>query len=719
MPLNVVHPNVTKKHSSSSSLRHTHVEHVDDLAPLSHGSRPGSEGSITPTVEHSSFRRAEHVHFNSATEQSTDFDPTPRADSAVILIDEPESGPGWNADDAAFRQTSTTTTLLIGSSRKKYNILTQSLKAASPFFAQLLATHDKSEPVHFADIEEFTFKVWLKYLYTGELGNLSGAGAEDFHALTHYMGVYCLSKRWMMEELGNEIMDLIRGYYAQHALTAAPYRLDMRAVLAKGGDLAVDFAEALMLHASDLKLDERVGESCKWHEHFDTPACGAPPVVPESEPEPDEEIAQTDGTVDSRPVSKPTQRSPARLIPAGMDEVLPHPALRGVFHKKVSPLYDPFPIQQNAGAPRQRPRTRTLGGQQDGSHSAKSSNDGLKRKETTSAPQTRKSSQTNLKRMGSKSATPAQEQLQSQVNLTQAESSSGAPTPKPSLPDVKQMESSSAALNQKPSPTNLAPTQSPSGTPTWKLSQAQCTQTVSPSGPPSRKPSQSNLGQAESSSGIATRRPSESNLRRIESSTGAPARKPSHSEVAPIKPSGASQPNEPMPEYLRRSSTIPRTNPLPSAPTTTKINSKTPHEHPPIATPGPRRPSQTPYPSPHASDSPLVPATPVKRSHMSRNQDCVCTLLGYPPCDNHIAVTRWCDCTSASHHTPAAVEAGKTDSCKSVSDCGTERRKSSTGKEAVQWEGVDAALEETDGEECGGKSGVKGVVRKLGCGGDD
>ncbi|KAK6434056.1 hypothetical protein LTR95_009759 [Oleoguttula sp. CCFEE 5521] len=504
----------------------------------------------------------------------------------------------------------------------------------------------------------------------------------------------------------------------------------MRAVLAKGGDLAVDFAEALMLHASDLKLDERVGEGCKWHEHFDTPACGAPPVVPESEPEPDEEIAQTDGTVDSRPVSnpqlvkklisqEPTQWSSARMIPAGMDKVLPHPALRGVFHKKVLPLYDPFPIKQNASAPRQPPRTRTLGGQQDGSPSAKTSNDGLKRKETTSAPQTRKSSQTNLKRMGSNSATPAQEQLQSQVNLTQAESSSNAPTRKPSLANVKQMESFSAALNRKPSPTNLAPTQSPSNTPTWKHSHAQPTQTVSPPGPPSRKPSQSDLGQAGSSSGTATRRPSQSNLRRIESSTGAPARKLSHSELAPMNPSGSFQPNEPMPDHLRRSSTIPRTNPLPSAPIATKINLKTPHEHQPIATPGPRRPSQTPYPSPHASDSPLVPATPVKKSHMSRNQDCVCTLLGYPPCDNHIAVTRWCDCTSASHHTPAAVEAGKTDSCKSVSDCGTERRKSSKGKEAVQWEGVDAALEETDGEECGGKGGVKGVVRKLGCGGDD
>ncbi|KAK6430300.1 hypothetical protein LTR95_013545 [Oleoguttula sp. CCFEE 5521] len=226
MPLNVVHPYVTRNHSSSCSLRHTHVEHVDDLAPLSRGSRPGSEGSITPIVEHLSVRHAEHAHFDSAVDQAVGLDSKPRADSAVFPIDEPESGPGWNADDAAFEQTGTTTTLLIGSSRKRYDILTQTLKAASPFFTQLLASHYKNEPVRFADVEEFTFKVWVKYLYTGELGSLTGAGAEDFHVLTHYLGVYCLSKRWMMEELGNRVMDLIRGYYAQHSLTAAPYRLE-------------------------------------------------------------------------------------------------------------------------------------------------------------------------------------------------------------------------------------------------------------------------------------------------------------------------------------------------------------------------------------------------------------------------------------------------------------------------------------------------------------
>nr|OQO25450.1 hypothetical protein B0A51_07835 [Rachicladosporium sp. CCFEE 5018] len=609
MSLNIVHPYVTKKHSSSSSLRHTHVEHVDDLAPLSRGSRPGSEGSITPTVECPSIRHAERAHFASAVDQAVDLDPTPRADSAVILIEEPESGPGWNADDAAFEQIGTTTTLLIGSSRKRHDIPTQTLKAASPFFAQLLATHDKSEPVRFADVEEFTFKVWMQYLYTGAFGNLTGAGAEDFHALTHYLGVYCLSKRWMMEELGNKVF------------------------------------------------------------------------LPESEPEPEEEIAQNDGTADSRPASKPTQRSPARLIPAGMDDFLPQPALRGLFHKKVSPLYDPVPFGagQIPATRRQRPQTHFLGGQQDGSPSAKSSKDGLTQKGSTSATPSRKPSRTDVTTTESKAATPAQKQ--SQIDPTKAESSSGTPPRKPSRTDLKPTDPVLAIF--------------------------------------ARKQSQANLAKTESSSSTPTRNPSQGDLQRIDSLSAVPARKQSQPQVPPTTSGSTSQPSEPVPQSLRRSLTIPRTNPLPSAPLTTKIQPKTPPERSPTATPGPRRPSQTPCPSPHASDSPLVPATPVTKSHRSRNQDCVCTLLGYPPCDNHIAITRWCDCTSASHHTPAAVEAGRSDSCKSVSDCSEGRRKNSKGKEAVQWGGVDAALEETDGEECGGQVAVKGVARKLGCGGDN
>ncbi|OQO06144.1 hypothetical protein B0A48_08732 [Cryoendolithus antarcticus] len=461
MSLNIVHPYVTKKHSSSSSLRHTHVEHVDDLAPLSRGSRPGSEGSITPTVERPSIRHAERAHFASAVDQAVDLDPTPRADSAVILIEEPESGPGWNADDAAFEQIGTTTTLLIGSSRKRHDIPTQTLKAASPFFAQLLATHDKSEPVRFADVEEFTFKVWMQYLYTGAFGNLTGAGAEDFHPLTHYLGVYCLSKRWMMEELGNK--------------------------------------------------------------------------VPESEPEPEEEIAQNDGTADSRPASKPTQRSPARLIPAGMDDLPPQPALRGLFHKKVSPLYDPVPFgaDQIPATRRQRPQTHFLGGQQDGSPSAKSSKHGLTQKGSTSATPSRKPSRTDVTTTESKAATPAQKQ--SQIDPMKAESLSGTPTCKPSRTDLKPTDPVLAIFT--------------------------------------RKKSQANLAKTESSSSTPTRNPSQVDLQRIDMLSAVPARKG--------------------------------------------------------------------------------------------------------------------------------------------------RRKNSKGKEAVQWGGVDAALEETDGEECGGQVAVKGVARKLGCGGDN
>ncbi|KAF2138505.1 uncharacterized protein K452DRAFT_290645 [Aplosporella prunicola CBS 121167] len=47
----------------------------------------------------------------------------------------------------------------------------------------------------------------------------------------------------------------------------------MRGVITKGGELAVDFAEALArLHQNELQ-DVRKGPDCAFHEHTETPAC--------------------------------------------------------------------------------------------------------------------------------------------------------------------------------------------------------------------------------------------------------------------------------------------------------------------------------------------------------------------------------------------------------------------------------------------------------------
>jgi hypothetical protein len=102
------------------------------------------------------------------------------------------------------RNPHTSKTLIIGSSRKPTEFPTSVLTTASPHFARLFATDPAVDNLVFIDVDDFAFKIWMRWVYTGELGTLSGAGAEDFHALTHYVGVYCLATKWEMERLGNE-----------------------------------------------------------------------------------------------------------------------------------------------------------------------------------------------------------------------------------------------------------------------------------------------------------------------------------------------------------------------------------------------------------------------------------------------------------------------------------------------------------------------------------
>jgi len=112
-------------------------------------------------------------------------------------------------------------------------------------------------------------------------------------------------------------MDTIRNYYSKLSLTSPPYRLEyiysntissdlmrdflistaawrainepplsdsMKALLAKGGELALNFTEALLKHAQDPYLDVRKLDACDYHVHTATPPC--------------DRIAQVDGPGD-------------------------------------------------------------------------------------------------------------------------------------------------------------------------------------------------------------------------------------------------------------------------------------------------------------------------------------------------------------------------------------------------------------------------------------
>ena len=168
-------------------------------------------------------------------------------------------------------------------------------------------SHRLSGPFFFPDLDEFAFALFVRWLYGGTLH-----GPTDFHSMNHYVCLYCLANRFQVEELKNRVMDLVRHYYHQEDMTAPAFRLfyvysvtegpnmmkqflvttaayralaenekpggpsaSLKAVLKRGGDVASDFAQALIRLVKNDKEDVRKGNECAWHEHNVTPKCKA------------------------------------------------------------------------------------------------------------------------------------------------------------------------------------------------------------------------------------------------------------------------------------------------------------------------------------------------------------------------------------------------------------------------------------------------------------
>ncbi|KAI9653914.1 MAG: hypothetical protein M1831_005599 [Alyxoria varia] len=155
--------------------------------------------------------------------------------------------------------------------------------------------------------------------------NKSLSGPRDFHSLQHYLCLYVLAARFEAESLKNRVIDLVRAYYRGQNMTAPAFRIEyvyshvdgrqgiklrkflvgtavyraiveaagsaktwtlndpMRKVVAGGGDLAADFAEAAVKLAGGEEgpVDvRRFGEDdCTvWHEHERTRVCKKGPA---------------------------------------------------------------------------------------------------------------------------------------------------------------------------------------------------------------------------------------------------------------------------------------------------------------------------------------------------------------------------------------------------------------------------------------------------------
>jgi len=216
-----------------------------------------------------------------------------------------------HADRPSSPSPLTIITFYAGSSHKPFEIHRHSLTSKSTYFKQMFVHGQEptAEQTTYPDLDEYGFALFVRWLYGGELH-----GPKDFHSFQHYMSLYVLSKRFQIEALSNNVMDLCRAYYRLGNMTAPAYRIEyiytftktpnhmrnflittaayralceapvgpgehlsdsMKELIGKGGDVSLDFAEALIKLNKNGIVDVRRGSNCTFHEHSDGKYCQA------------------------------------------------------------------------------------------------------------------------------------------------------------------------------------------------------------------------------------------------------------------------------------------------------------------------------------------------------------------------------------------------------------------------------------------------------------
>ncbi|TKA83960.1 hypothetical protein B0A55_00231 [Friedmanniomyces simplex] len=277
MALNVpqVRTNTVKRSGSSSSIGHSSIEHENDLAPVTPRSRRNSDSSVNASAA---------------------------APTAPGLI------------KPTTQHRTDKTTLYAGKNHKAVTLETKLLMEKSPYFKKLLSEtpEPQAEQTTFEDADETALAMFGARLHGKHLH-----GPNDFHSTGHYLGLYALALKFGSEELANQVIDLIRAYYATGNLTAPPYRLQyiytytptanplrkflvataawralyggeagggisdaMKEVLGADRALAGDFMQALVVLGRDAGKDPRRGGRCVWHLHEGTRKCEEGGVEP-------------------------------------------------------------------------------------------------------------------------------------------------------------------------------------------------------------------------------------------------------------------------------------------------------------------------------------------------------------------------------------------------------------------------------------------------------
>lgn len=108
-------------------------------------------------------------------------------------------------------QQSPVTEVRVGKDHKPFHVPTSLLKEKSPYFRDA-----KTTETSFDDLDEFSMALFMHWLESD--GKLYGP--HDFHSLAHYLSLYVLAKKFRIEGLENQVMDLVRHYYRDQNMTS-------------------------------------------------------------------------------------------------------------------------------------------------------------------------------------------------------------------------------------------------------------------------------------------------------------------------------------------------------------------------------------------------------------------------------------------------------------------------------------------------------------------
>nr|POE54332.1 succinate dehydrogenase assembly factor 2, mitochondrial [Quercus suber] len=212
-------------HRTNSASNVRAVDHENDLAPYSSSdnvkSRRASLDAPPAAIIAGLFRpdldlvkMAQRQPEQGSGEQSSLLNQQP------FLSTSAARSPGLVANPSR-------TVVYSGRAEKIFEFETATLVAKSVYWKNLLASPAAQDPTQlrfastFREPEEISMALFYKWLYGEKLG-----GPTDFHSTQHYLGLYVLARAWECEDLENEVMDLVRNYYATEHISASPYRLE-------------------------------------------------------------------------------------------------------------------------------------------------------------------------------------------------------------------------------------------------------------------------------------------------------------------------------------------------------------------------------------------------------------------------------------------------------------------------------------------------------------